>query len=25
VEEDIERRYGGGFTVDEIIEAMDKI
>ena len=25
VEEDIERRYGGGYTVDEILEAMDEL
>ncbi len=25
VEEDIERRYGGGYTVDEILEAVDHI
>ena len=25
IEEDIERRYGGGYTVDEIIEAVDHI
>ena len=25
VEEDIERRYGGGYTVDEILEAMDDL
>jgi mannose-6-phosphate isomerase-like protein (cupin superfamily) len=25
IEEDIERRYGGGYTVDEILEAVDHI